>query len=196
MNRRTVLKALGAAPILLSGFSGKSFASAGRTPSWPERLYLVNPCSGQRFEMVSKGYAPIRSVLEIDSAMGCVLEYDRAANSRAFEYMVRCLHATDAVALTGILLDGSPGTRIRVMVDGEPILKDMDPARISAAEIKPMYSPSDIFTAETPGKVKVGIFLPNGTQVVVASERGPVPARVRLETTLYTLKDPKPSGGR
>lgn len=187
MNRRTVIKALAAAPILLSGFSKKGFTAEDRKKRWAERLDLVNPLSAQRFEMLLKGNTTIGSVLNLDSA----------GNSRV-EYMVKCRHTAEAVALTDILVEGSPDVRISVTVDGEYILKDVDPATASASEIKPMdLIRTDIFRAETPEKAQAGIFMPNGTQVCVyASESGPIPDRVRLETALYMLKDPRQSRGR
>lgn len=194
MNRRTVIKALAAAPLILSGFSKKGFTSESRAKIWPERLYLVNPVSVRRFEMLLKGDAPIRSASEVNISRlppgtGCILELDRADNPRVSQYIVICA-TTDAVALTGIRVEGSPDVRISVTIDGEFILRDADPAGASAAEIKPMDPlRTDIFPAETPQKVKAGIFLPNGTMICVfAPERGPIPTRVRLETALYTSK--------
>lgn len=145
-----------------------------------ERLYLVNTCARYRFEMAFKEKAPI------------IL---KESSYPVHEHTTMCL-SKEAFALTGILVDGDPDARIRVSIDGEYILKDVSPARASAARFPDGFTvgryPGDIFLAETPERTEVGLFLPNATRIQVHAQDRPAKMGVTLRMALYSLKDPRP----
>lgn len=154
------------------------------TVALAERLDLVNTTSRESFEMVLKESSSPVVLKESAWAAG---QYPRV-----FEYIAQCDHRTEAIALTGILVEGSPDVLIRATVDGEYILKDAPIAKVSPAEfpdgfIGGEFGRTDIFWASTREGTQVGFFLPHGTHVCVFAT-GPV--TVTLQTSLYRLKDP------
>lgn len=147
-----------------------------KTVGLPKRLDLVNPASGERFEMVLKENGPVEGTLEVD----------REHNPQMFEHMVMCRKG-DSVALTGILVDAGTDVKIDVSIDGEYILKDAPPADVSAFVPRKRQRQTDLFSAETPDRAHTGLFLLNGTRVCVfASAPGSIRVMVRLQTALYT----------
>lgn len=185
------------AAIIAAGATLWSASSEGvaKASEFPEHLTLVNTVARYRFEMVLRENAP--AVLK-ESAWLPACPWAGGQNPRLFEYMVKCDHRLEAVALTGILVEGNPDVRISVSVDGENILKDAPPAKASAAEFPDGFEvksfPGDLFLAETPERAQAGLFLPNGTHVCVFAW-APDSSRVMvtLRTALYTLKgSPRP----
>lgn len=185
MNRREFVSS---AAIIAVGatLAGAASEDVMKTSGFPEHLHLVNTVARYRFEMVLKENAP--AVLKESARAG-------GQYPRVFQHMVICDHRSEAVALTGILVEGSPDVRISVSVDGETILKDAAPAKASAAEFPDGFQvnsfPGDLFLAETPERAQAGLFLPNGTYVCVfAWAPDSIRVVVTLRTALYRVKDP------
>ena len=173
---------MGAATILAGG-AALGISEGIRKMEFPERLYLVNTVARYRFEMAFKENVPI--VLK---------EYPGWS-----EHTTQCYwdhHTSEAIALTGILVEGAPDVRIRISIDGEYILKNVSPAAASAAKFPDGFTvgryPGDLFLAETPERAEVGLFLPNGTSIQVYGHGRAAKVMVTLKTALYTLKDPRP----
>lgn len=176
MKRRTVVKALAAAPFILSTLPKEGMALQDCEKEWPKTLDLVNPVSKDRYVMAFEQNAPIDGSLQIDSF------YKLAW----FQHTTMC-RTKEAIVLTGILLDGSPDSKISVTVDGEYVLKEATQHTASAAKLLPRQPQTDLFTAETQENEQIGIFLPNGTNIqIFVSEMDSTRIRATLRMALYT----------
>lgn len=149
-----------------------------------EQLDLANPVTGKRFRMRLEKETPIESSKQIEPG----------GTARVLEHVVSC-ELLESVALLGCKVEGgAKGAKIRVMLDGEDVLKGV--LEGSPAEAFAEFLPTQcLFYAETPEGVKAGMFMPNGTMVhvVVSIPRNldaPVRILMTLQTALYTLADP------
>lgn len=172
------------AAIIAAGATLGSAAPVMKTSVFQEHLNLINTVARYSFEMVLKGIAP--TVLK-ESA------WTSGQYPRFFEHTTMC-GIKEAFALTGIQVDGDPDVKVSLSVDGEIILKDAPAAQASAAEFPDGFQvksfPGDLFLVETQKGALAGLFLPNGTNVLVRAW-APSSARVMvtLRTALYRLKD-------
>lgn len=156
-----------------------------KTMEFPERLELINSITDKRFGMRLKREMPVKSSKGVA----------RGGTARIVDHTIACEYK-EAVALLGVeaAVDGSAeGAKVWALLDGEEVLRGGLEGR-SPTVFGDFLPTKVLFTADDDNGSKVGMFMPNATQVrvVVTIPKGTGPkvtVKATLRMALYEAVD-------
>lgn len=155
--------------------------------TFPDSLILLNQEARYRFGMVLKESAAIEAehVEHLGSKDWSPRgEIPGLMSACILDRVIMC-GPKEAVAFVGLSVDADPEIRISVRIDGEEVLAKAPPGDTPG---KDLSASRDLFLAERAQGDKVGLFLPNGTHIVVFAD-APIKAglKLSLKTATYVL---------
>lgn len=173
LTRRTFIQSSAAlAAVAAAGWSVFP-AEMCNVSTFPERLDLLNQCSGDRYPMFFKNEAPI--------------ELSPVGHDHLWHTTMCGLR--EAIAILGIEIETSGAMEdvdAGLMIDGECVFKSA--IKNVSAFADSFLASKDIFLAETPtGSIK-GLFAPNGTRVeifIMRDKACSTTIRAKLRTAIY-----------